>query len=82
MPLPRFYEPRPAVAEAVAPGNGALCSENPMFDLNRWVQKAPSNHVAYAVGLCFLLYYWNLIVTLALIFGALWLIDKMRGGKN
>ena len=49
-----------------------------MFDLNRWVQKAPSNHVAYAVGLCFVIYYWNLIVTVALICGALWLWSKFK----
>lgn len=56
-----------------------IVSENLMsFDPNRWVQKAPSNHIAYAVGICFVIYYWNLIIALALFFGVLWLIDQVK----
>lgn len=53
-----------------------------MFDLNRWIQRAPPNHIAYAVGACFLIYYWDLIVTMLLLMAILWAIGKLENSRQ
>lgn len=83
MPMP----PAPAAARHGSGGSVGpvgLISENlPMsFDPNKYVQNAKDSHILWVVAALYLIYYWDFIVTVALIFGALWLLDKWTGSAQ
>lgn len=47
------------------------------FDPNRWVQRAPSRHVAAIFAVCFIWYNLQVIIMILVISGVLWLIREM-----
>ncbi len=65
-------------------GQRRLVSERtPMsFNPNTWAKNAKSSHVLWVVGALYVIYYWDLIVLVALICGTLWLIGKMTDTRN